>query len=184
MENVTAKTIETKVAEAILQQPMGVVTLRGTEYPICHPSPATLIMVSKLCSDLPPIKGKGNVLTEVIRTAKDSAVIGKIIATLILGAKRIKEERTIEITRTRSSRSLWRRLFGLPDKQTVVTEKVAEIDYLAEMLLEDLSPKNINDLALNLFAYSEIADFFALTTSLSVANLLKRTKEVETVFGA
>lgn len=183
MENVTAKTIETKVAEAILQQPMGVVTLRGIEYPICHPSPATLIMVSQLCADLPPIDGKGNVLTETLRTAKDSAVIGKVIATLILGAKRVKEQRTVEITRTRQSSSLWRRLLGLPDKQTTVTEKVAEIDYFAEMLLEDLTPAKMNEIALDLFAYSEIADFFGLTTSLSVANLLRRTKEVVTAFG-
>lgn len=183
MEKVTAKTIETEVAEAILQQPMGVVTLRGIEYTICHPSPATLIMVSQLCADLPPINGKGNVLTETLRIAKDSAVIGKIIATLILGAKRVKENKMIEITRTRSSRSLWRRFFGLPDKQTVVTEKVAEIDYFAEMLLEEISPAKMNEIALDLFAYSEIADFFALSTSLSVANLLKRTKEVGTASG-
>lgn len=89
----------------------------------------------------------------------------------------------IEITRTRSSRSLWRRFIGLPDKQTVVTEKVAEIDYFAEMLLEEISPAKMNEIALDLFAYSEIADFFALTTSLSVANLLKGTKEVGTASG-
>ena len=140
-------------------------------------------MVSQLCADLPPLDGKGNVLTETLRTAKDSAVIGKVIATLILGAKRVKEQRTVEITRTRQSRSLWRRLLGLPDKQTTVTEKVAEIDYFAEMLLEDLTPAKMNEIALDLFAYSEIADFFGLTTSLSVANLLKRTKEVVTAFG-
>lgn len=171
------------VADAILQQPMGVVTLRGIEYPICHPSPATLIMVSQLCSALPPVDGKGNVLTEVLRTAKDSAVIGKVIATLILGAKRVKEHRMVEITHTRQSRSLWRRLLMLPDKQTEETEKVAEIDYFAEALLEDLTPAKLNDIALSLFAYSEIADFFGLTTSLSAANLLRRTREVGTAFG-
>ena len=51
------------------------------------------------------------------------------------------------------------------------------------MLLEDLTPAKMNEIALDLFAYSEIADFFGLTTSLSVANLLKRTKEVVTAFG-
>lgn len=184
MDNeVNVRTIEKQVADAILQQQMGVVTLRGKEYPVSHPSSATLIMISQLCADLPAIDIKGNILTEVLRTAKDCAVIGKIIAILILGAKRVKENHTIEYTCTRTYGSAWRRFLGIPDKQTVETKKVAEIDFFTEILLEDFAPSQLRLLAQNLFTYSEVVDFFALTTSLYEANLLRRTREVETASG-
>ena len=183
MEKVTAKTIEKQVAEAILQQPLGVVTLRGKDYPVSHPSPATLIIVSELCAGLPNVDAKGNMLTEVLRTARNSAVIGKIIATLILGAKRIRENHTVETTYTASSSGLWRRLFGLPDKQTTVTKKVAEIDYFANILLEDFTPSQLATLATDLFVYSEVTDFFRLTTSLCAANLIRSTTGVVTASG-
>ena len=183
MNKESVKTIEKQVATAILQQPLGVVTLRGQEYPVNHPSPATLIMVSQLCAEMPSIDRNGNILTEVLLTAKDCEVIGKVIATLILGAKRIREHHIMEITRTRSYGGVWRRFFHLHDKQTTVTEKVAEIDYFTEVILEDFSPSSLKALAERLFHYAEVADFFGLSTSLSVANLLKRTKEVETVSG-
>lgn len=183
MERITAKTIEQQVADAILQQPVGKVRLRGVDYPVNHPSPATLIMVSALCSDLPPIDGKGNVLTEVLRTASGCKVVGQIVATLILGAKRIKEGRMVETTRRSAKKCFWRRLLGRFDTLSTVTEKVAEIDYLAEILLEDFTPSQLRELAQRLFFYSEVVDFFGLTTSLSVANLLRSTREVVTASG-
>lgn len=183
MERVTAKTIEQQVADAILQQPVGKVRLRGVEYPVNHPSPATLIMVSALCSELPSVDVGGNVLTEVLRTASGCAVVGRIIATLILGAKRIREGHTVEAARRSARGGFWRRLFGRSDRLSTVTEKVAEIDYLADILLEDFTPSQLRELAQRLFFYSEVVDFFGLTTSLSVANLLSATRGVETASG-
>lgn len=183
MDNVTTRTIEEKVSDAILQQPIGKITLRGIEYPINHPSPATLIMVSQICANFPYIDSKGNILTEVLRTASDFRLIGRVVATLILGAKRIKEYKTLQITRTRPKRSSWRRFLGLPDKHITVTEKVSEIEYLSEVIMEELTPSQLRDITQELFFYSEVTDFFGLSTSLYVTNLIKRTKEVETVFG-
>lgn len=180
---VTAKTIEQQVADAILQRPVGKVTLRGKEYPVNHPSPATLIMVSALCSELPSVDVGGNVLTEVLRTARGCAVVGRIVATLILGAKRIKECHTVETARRSAKRGFWRRLFGRAGTSSTVTEEVAEIDYFTEILLEDFTPSQLRELAQRLFFYSEVVDFFGLTTSLSVANLLRSTREVETASG-
>lgn len=175
--------IERQVAQAILQQPIGKVKLRGKEYPINHPSPATLIMVSEECSRFPHIDPKGNILTEILRTSKDCAVVGKIIAILILGAKRVNEYRMVESTEKRHSRSFLRRFLHLPDKVTTHKRNVAEIDYLAAILLEDFTPSQLGKLTESLFFYSEIADFFGLTTSLSGANLLRSTKEVVTASG-
>lgn len=183
MEKVTAKTIEQQVSEAILQKPVGYVTLRGENFPVNHPSPATLIMVSELCSGLPVMNDNGNVLTEVLGTAKNSAVVGKIIATLILGAKRVNERHIIERVNPKACKRWCWRVFGFRDQVINETKKVAEIDYFSECLLEDFTPSQLNALATKLFFYSEVADFFGLTTSLSAANLLRRTKEVETAFG-
>ena len=184
MDRVTAQTIERQVADAILEQPVGKVTLRGRDYPVSHPSPATLIMVSALCSELLVVDIGGNVLTEVLRTAKGCQVVGRIVATLILGAKRVKESHEVEVVRTVANRGFWRRLLHLPCRQSAISEKVAEIDYFTEVLLEDFTPSQLRELAQRLFFYSEVADFFGLTTSLCAANLLRRTREVETVSGA
>lgn len=183
MEHITAQSIEEEVGKAILQEPLGVVTLRGVTYPVNHPSSATLIQVSRLCQKIPAIDEKGNILYEVLKKASECDVIGKIIATLILGAKRIKENHIIEIPHTRSCGGAWRHFFGLPDKVITEIEKVSEIEYFSSVLLEDFTPSQLMSLADKLFAYSEVGDFFALTTSLSVANLLKSTKEVVKTFG-
>ena len=71
------KTIEQQVADTILQQPTDEITIGGRTYPIGQPTPATLIMVSGLVSQLPEMDPKSdNILVEVLAKAKDCRIIG------------------------------------------------------------------------------------------------------------
>lgn len=167
------KTIEQQVAEAILEKATDTIEIGGTAYQLAPPTTATLIMVSELVAQMPAVNpNPKNVLHETLRTAKDSAVIGRIIATLILGAKRVKENRTI-ITGTRRKWS-WRKL-----RFITATETKSELDYVAEAILDETSPATLNKAIGSRLVDMQLADFFGLTTSLSATNILKPTKEVE-----
>lgn len=178
------ETLEKKVADAILERASDSITIEGKEYPIAPPSPATLILVSELVATMPIVKKDAeNALYEVLSTAKDLSVIGKIVATLILGAKRIKEHRKIEISHTeKSKRWSWRKFrFMFSERKT--TKEIEELDYLAEKILEEVTPATLLKVVIKRIGNMQVMDFFELTTSLSAANLLKRTKEVETASG-
>lgn len=178
------ETIEKKVAETILEKPTDEITIAGKAYPIAPPTTGTLIMVSELVSTFPAVdKNAKNALYEVLRTAKDLSVIGRIAATLALGAKRIKEGRWIpkEITEHYMGWS-WRK-FGKVEKTRTVTAWVPEIDYLAEKILDEMTVESLNNIIVKRLGNSQFGDFFVLTTSLSEVNLLKRTREVETASG-
>ncbi|MBR4886824.1 MAG: hypothetical protein IKU16_06055 [Muribaculaceae bacterium] len=170
--------IEKKVTDAILQRAESFV-LDGVEYTITPPTPATLILISELVSTMPVVDRKAsNILYEVLATAKDLSVIGKIVATLILGAKRIKERRYVTIQdETETKRWSWKRLRFVTSRTTIET-KVLEIDYLAERLLNEVTNEALVNIVSKRLGMMQIGDFFELTTSLSEANQLKRTKEV------
>lgn len=175
------ETLEKKVADAILERASDSITIDGKEYPIAPPSPATLILVSELVATMPIVKkDTENALYEVLSTAKDLSVIGKIAATLILGAKRIKEHRKVAVANTeQAKRWSWRKFRFVYSK----SESVEELDYLAEKILEEVTPATLLKVVIKRIGNMQIMDFFELTTSLSAANLLKRTKEVGTAFG-
>ena len=158
--------LEKIVTDTILQRASDVIVIDGTEYPITPPTPATLILVSELVAELPVInRHTDNIIREVLSSAKDLSVIGKITATLILGAKRIKERRYKTIKQKR---------WGVFSK----TERVLEIDYLAERILNDVTNKTLVELISKRLGMMQIGDFFEVTTFLSEANLIKRTREV------
>ena len=170
--------IEKKVTDAILQRAESFI-LDGVEYEITPPTPATLILISELVSTMPVVDRKAsNILYEVLATAKDLSVIGKIVATLILGAKRIKERRYVTIQdETETKRWSWKRLRFVTSRTTIET-KVLEVDYLAERLLNEATNEALVNIVSKRLGMMQIGDFFELTTSLSEANQLKRTKEV------
>lgn len=177
--------LEKLVTDAILQRASDVIVIDGTEYPIAPPTPATLILVSELVSTLPAVNRQAdNILLEVLSVAKDLTVIGKITATLILGAKRIKEKRYITIEHTTETRRWsWKRLRFVVER-AMTTRKVLEVDYLAERILDEVTNETMLRVVLKRLGMMQIADFFELTTSLSEANQLKRTREVvATQFG-
>lgn len=60
--------------------------------------------------------------------------------------------------------------------EEVIDHKTA----LAKSLLEDITPRELLNLAARLLQRSQVADFFGLTTFLTEINLLRQTREVET----
>ena len=59
----------------------------------------------------------------------------------------------------------------------------SDYQYLAKQVLEECTVEQLRELLTRRLLEMQVADFFAVTTSLSVTNLLKRTKEVETASG-
>lgn len=172
------RTIESQVAETILEQTEKI-NIDGREYTLNPPSTATLILASKYISQMPEVRSDAeNVFFEVLRTAKDCGIIGKIVAVLILGAKRIKENVKIQIQKPPR-----KTLLGLMRKREPETTEIAELDYLAEKLLDNYTPMELSELFSKRIMEIGVSDFFGLTTSLYEANLLKRTREVETASG-
>ena len=165
------ESIEKKVTDAILQRASLSIEIEGKEYPIAPATP-------EVRSDV------DNILFETLRTARDCKVVGKIVATLILGAKRIKEHRTLTIEKVSSSRRFsWRKLRFINEVKKDI-EVISELEYLSTLILENCSPATIGQVVSQRIIDMGLSDFFGLTTSLSEANLLKSTKEVEaTQFG-
>lgn len=165
MSTSSKKTIEQRTAEAVLQKPKEV-TVGGRRYTIAPPSIATLILASEAVSHLPALRMDGEeVVEEVLRNAKDCAAIGELTASLLLGAKRIREGRH----RRRTLRDI---LCG--------RRRVTEQEALARELLEDLSPRDLYKLLSECLVEMQLQDFFGLTTFLTEINLTRPTKKVET----
>lgn len=165
-------TIESRVASAILEKPVGEIELDGKTYPIAPPTIATLILVSEIVSTLPEVAPvpADQILHSVLRHAKDFRPLGDLAATLILGAKGLTETVTRTVER--------KRLFGLVKtrrEETVTIDRKAE---LAKAILENVRPSVLRDIVIRRLTDLEIGDFFGITTSLAAANLLKSTREV------
>lgn len=178
------ETLESKVADAILERATDIITIDGRDYPIGPPSAGTLILVSELVADMPDISEKPeNYYQEVLRIAKDVSVLGRIVATLILGARRIKEQHKVEVT-VPVERKKWSwRKFRRVSIMTTGTEEKPEIDYLSERLLDEVTNETLLKIVAKRLGMLQIKDFFELTTFLSAANRLKATREVETASG-
>ena len=169
------KTIESKVAAAILQQGEEV-TVGAKTYTVAPASTATLILASEAVSRLPQVTlDPAKVVEESLSIAKDCRPLGDIAAILILGAKHLTE--VVKTRQTVRKRRLWG-LIRWETKEEVeyIVDRKAE---LATELLENLSPQELNGLVVRLLKKMELGDFFGLTTFLTEINLLRRTK-VET----
>jgi len=178
-------TIEAAAADTILQQPREV-EIAGKRYQIAPPTPATLFLVSKQISYLPPInQGAKNVLAEVLSKAKDCRPVTRIAAILVLGAKRINEKREVEVTRRELTEQEppkgLRRLFRRRKAQRVTEHRRAmlEIDWLSAQIAENMTIQELSQLVITELGGLGIGDFFGLTASLSAGNLL-RPKAAET----
>ena len=160
-------TIENLVASAILEKDIAEMDIDGKVYKIAPPSIATLILVSEIISHFPIVEQdvpKEKVLYYVLHYAKQFSALGELVA------KGLVEER-VEITEKRY-------LFGLirrKQERKILVDKKAE---LAKIILENVSPTKLFDIVVKRLNKLEITSFFAITTSLSEANILKPTKEV------
>lgn len=167
------KTVEGLVAGAVLQKPLGTITIDGTTYTIDRPRVATHILVSELISRLPMVRQTDNVeeqVSEALRVARDCRpILGEIAAVLVLGAKHLTEERIIEN----------KRFFGLiKTRKNIVVDLKRE---LADRLLLELSPEDLKDLIVSCLHNQQLSVFFGVITSLYEVNLLKPTSEVQTI---
>lgn len=171
-------TIEQQTAEAILQSAKETIEIGGQQWELGKPTVGTIIMASELISQLPKFKdemtGK-DIIPEVMRVAKDAKVIGKIVALLILGAKRVLEHRK----RGKGGKIPWWR--WLCDWLLHRKQVREEIDSLADLVLQELDSDRIFSIISNRLSNLQLGSFFGITTSLSQSNVLKATKdEVET----
>ncbi len=161
------------MADVILQKEGNAIEIEGRKYEMAPPSSATIILVSAMVSQMPIVnKDTDNILFEVLKTAKDTDIVGRIAATLILGAKRIREGHTVTIATKR--RWSWKKMRWIEETTTMPEE-----EYIARVILEEVAPKTLVDAISERLLDMQVADFFALTTSLSVINITKRTREVE-----
>lgn len=172
--------LEKLVTDAILQRASDVIVIDGEEYPITPATPATLILVSELVSTMPEVnRNTESIPHEVLGTAKNLSVIGRIAATLILGAKRIKEHRFKTITHTaETKRWSWKKFRFVVERATTTTRRL-EVDYLAERLLDEVTNETLLKIVSKRLGLMQLSDFFELTAFLSEANQLKRTREAE-----
>lgn len=171
-----AKTIESKVAEVILQKPEEI-TIGGKVYSVAPPSVATLILASEAVSRLPQTTVDAEkIVEESLSIAKECRALGEIAAILILGAKGltevVKREETIPKLRFLGLFRWYKRV-----EVEVVEDRKAQ---LAGELLENLTPRKLHQLIARLLQRMEIGDFFGLTTFLLEINLLRATKVEKT----
>ena len=167
-------TIEQKTGAAVLQKPIRV-TVGEREYEVAPPSLATLILVSEAVSLLPRfVPDADKMVAQAYHYARDSKPLGDVLAILILGAKNLTGFQKSRV----STRKLFLGLFPYWKEQEVTTE-VDLKEELSEYLLENMSPRQLNELITRLTENLEIGFFFGLTTFLSEINLLSPTKEQE-----
>lgn len=170
MEN---KTLEQQVADTILQRRTTSLEIGGHVYDIPAPTPATIMMVSEEAAKMPQIsKNPKSIFNETLRTARHCGAVGRIAAILVLGAKRIRENRRVVVAERR--RWSWRKL-----RLTTERETVGELDFVAGRIMEDITPATLNEAVTRRLMEMQLGDFFGLTTSLSEINTLAATREVE-----
>lgn len=154
-------TTEKKVADALLQREQEI-TLSGKVYKVAPPSMATLVLVSECLAELPDelFTATGddvNLTIEALRSARYARSIGKAIATLILGAKRIRRDNLL---------SWWLRWL----------KQASRLDRVALKVLESYPPSELSSVFLQLVSRMEVGDFFALTAFLQGLRVTQPTR--------
>lgn len=172
--NTNLTTIESQVAAAILERTVSAIDIDGTRYEIAPPTLATLIMVSEIVATFPVVdKDKTEIEKRIyyaLHYAREYSRLGELCAVLILGAKNVIETRD-DVVETRH-------LFGLIRRRKKIKQTVNRAVELGDVILKNIRPSLLYDCVIKLLQQNEISTFFAITTSLSVANIIKPTKEV------
>jgi hypothetical protein len=172
-------TIESKVSETVLERASEIIVVGGNEYPLAPPTLATIIMTSELVATLPPVNfDNDNLISEVFINAKHGRTIARIVATLLLGAKRVLENRKVVDDVYSPKVGFFKRLWQRITKRNK-ERMVLEIDHLTQIILNEISPSTLQLILHRRLVDMQITDFFAITTSLTTANHIKPTVEVE-----
>nr|DAO59903.1 MAG TPA: hypothetical protein [Caudoviricetes sp.] len=163
-------TIESRVAATILERTVSTLEIEGVTYNIAPPTIGTLILASEIVSFFPQIDtvdDKQRIFMALFK-AKDFKMLSDLAAVLILGSKRLTEEREVTVEK--------RHLFGLIKRKHRVKQTVDLRAELAKKILDNVRPSVLFEVIVKRLRDNEIMTFFAITTSLNAANILKPTK--------
>lgn len=163
-------TIESRVAATILERTVSTLEIEGVTYNIAPPTIGTLILASEIVSFFPQIDDvddKQRIFMALFK-AKDFKMLADLAAVLILGSKRLTEEREVTVEK--------RHIFGLIKRKHRVKQTVDLRAELAKKILDNVRPSVLFEVIVKRLRDNEIMTFFAITTSLNAANILKPTK--------
>lgn len=163
-------TIESRVAATILERTVSTLEIEGVTYNIAPPTIGTLILASEIVSFFPQIDDvddKQRIFMALFK-AKDFKMLADLAAVLILGSKRLTEEREVTVEK--------RHIFGLIKRKHRVKQTVDLRAELAKKILYNVRPSVLFEVIVKRLRDNEIMTFFAITTSLNAANILKPTK--------
>lgn len=157
-------TQEQNTATEMLQQERKI-EVGGYEYSISSPTLATLIMASAEISNLPSDGlDREHIVEDVLRNAHKYSNLGRIVAIMIIGAKKSQERKNA-------------RIFGL---ELPFKKKETRADSLGRKLMNRHTASELTEIMMECVKRMECGDFFALSTFLAGANMLKATKVGET----
>lgn len=149
--------IEKRTSDTILQKDI-TVTLGGKSYHVPAPNLATIIELSEAVALFPADAVQSdNIVRIVLRDARKYRSLGRIMALMIVGAKK---------------RGLLRRL-----------AYIERCRHIRRVVMEQATPHELIEAAMKVLANQQLHDFFALTAFLSGVNITKETKAETTVSG-
>lgn len=156
------KKTEQKVADTMLQRPV-VATIGGRDYDIAPPTIGTLVIASEYLCAIPAFNPEqGNYFFEVLAKAKDCKPMAYALAALVLGSKHWNDEDD-------TPRPWW---VFLGRKKARRLKR----DILVDTFLNEVSPREIGSLLVNILQTLEVADFFANSVFLGGVHMTKPTK--------
>lgn len=165
--------VEQKTAETILQKPLEV-QAGGKTYQVARPTFGTLIEISPYVKQLPNITEvkKEDLVPYILSVAgKYGSIIAKIAAILIIGGQNIMYHK---VKRLKSKFLCFKRYENV---------MVSNVDELADKLIRNASPEEMNRIINLAMGYQDIGFFLSTIISLSAANVLEPTKTEATASG-
>lgn len=155
------ETVESRSVKAILQEEESI-TIGAKTYMVAPPSLGTIMRVSALVSQMSKVdQGAENPITEALRVADNALIVAEVIATIIIGAKRIRESK--------------KALFG---------GKKTELEELTDAILFEKEPSELKEMLSDfLFNRMDLGFFLGITISLNEVNMIKPTKTDQTAPG-
>ena len=148
------KTIEEKVAEAILQEEFKI-KVGEKEYRARPITYGTLIRVSAVISTLPPISDDANVFTGALKHGAHADRLAEIVALCILNRK--------------NTNARYRRRFL---RKQLIEPGLKE---LKEEIMYNCTIGEVGTIVRTIFSRMELSDFFGVMVSLSGVNLIAET---------
>lgn len=165
--------VEQKTAETILQKPLEI-QVGGKTYQVARPTFGTLIEISPYVKQLPNITEvkKEDLVPYILSVAgKYGSIIAKIAAILIIGGQNIMYHK---VKRLKSKFLCFKRYENV---------MVSNVDELADKLIRNASPEEMNRIINLAIGYQDIGFFLSTIISLSAANVLEPTKTEATASG-